>query len=78
MNKNSKNLKTKRKLIHSYSGHTKKVTSLAKHSNTTMFISASLDNTVRIWCLDQLIELYCFNLEAGITNIKLLSDKHFA
>lgn len=38
-----KNMKTKRKLIHSFSGHTKKVTSLAPHPSNTMFISASLD-----------------------------------
>lgn len=71
-------MKTKRKLIHSYTGHTKKVTSLAPHSNNTLFISASLDNTVRIWCLDKFIELYCFELDAGLTNIVLLNDKLFA
>jgi WD40 repeat protein len=73
-----KNMKTKRKLIHSYSGHTKKVTSLAPHPNNTMFISASLDCTVRIWCLDKFIELYCFNLTTGLTDIKLINDKLFA
>lgn len=72
-----KNIRTK-KLIHSYTGHTKKVTSLANHTNKTMFISASLDNTIRIWCLDKFIELYCFNLIAGTTNVTLLSDKLFA
>lgn len=76
--KKYRNMKTKRKLIHSYTGHTKKVTSLTSHPNNTMFISASLDNTVRIWCLDKFIELYCFDLVAGITHIKLLSDKLFA
>ena len=69
--------KTKRKIIHSFSGHTKKVTSLMNHSNKTMFISASLDNTVRIWCLDKFTELYCFNLLAGLTDIKILNDKLF-
>lgn len=44
-----RNMKTKRKLIHSYTGHTKKVTSLAIHPNNVSFLSASLDNTVRIW-----------------------------
>lgn len=76
--KQEKNMKTKRKLIHSFTGHTKKVTSLANHPNNTMFISASLDSTVRIWCLDKFIELYCFNLTSGITHITLLSDKLFA
>ena len=73
-----KNMKTKRKLIHSFTGHTKKVTSLAPHPNNTLFISASLDSTVRIWCLDKFIELYCFSLAAGLTNIVLLNDKLFA
>jgi WD40 repeat protein len=73
-----KNLKSKSKLIHSYTGHTKKVTSLVNHPINTIFISASLDNTVRIWCLDKFTELYCFNLVAGLTNIKLLNDKLFA
>jgi WD40 repeat protein len=76
--KSTKNTKSKRKLIHSYNGHTKKVTSLCTHPINTMFISASLDNTVRIWCLDKFTELYCFNLIAGLTNIKLLNDKLFA
>lgn len=77
--KTFKSNKTKRKLIHSYTGHTKKVTCLVNHpTNKTIFISASLDNTVRIWCLDKFTELYCFNLIAGITNIKLLNDRLFA
>lgn len=42
-----------RKLIHSFPGHTKTVTSLSNHPNQpTLFISASNDNTIRIWCLD--------------------------
>ena len=71
-------MKSKSKLIHSYTGHTKKVTSLMSHPENTIFISASLDNTVRIWCLDKFTELYCFHLVAGLTNIKLLNDKLFA
>ncbi|CAI2378793.1 unnamed protein product [Moneuplotes crassus] len=73
-----KNLKTKKKLIHSFSGHAKKVTSLAAHPNNTSFISASLDNTVRVWCLDKFIELYCFEVSAGLTDIFLLNEKLFA
>lgn len=45
----SKTLKSKSKLIHSYSGHSKKVTSLMSHPTNPIFMSASLDNTVRIW-----------------------------
>lgn len=43
LNQDGKSLKTKRKLIHSFTGHTKKVTSLANHPNNSLFISASLD-----------------------------------
>lgn len=53
-----KNFKSKSKLIHSYTGHSKKVTSLMNHPTNTIFISAGLDNTVRIWCLDKFTELY--------------------
>lgn len=76
--RSAKSVKSKRKLIHSYSGHTKKVTSLVNHPINTLFISASLDNTVRVWCLDKFTELYCFHLVAGLTNIRLLNDKLFA
>ena len=79
-----------RKLIHSYGGHTKTVTSLSNHpTQPTLFISASNDNTVRIWCLDvrsfyvmtilqKFTELYCFELPAGINSIKLMSERIFA
>ena len=78
-----------RKLIHSYGGHTKTVTSLSNHpTQPTLFISASNDNTIRIWCLDvrffnlillkKFSELYCFELQAGINNIKMMSERIFA
>jgi WD40 repeat protein len=42
-----------RKMIHSFSGHSKTVTSLSMHpKQKTLFISASNDNSIRIWCLD--------------------------
>ncbi|CDW78455.1 wd repeat-containing protein 87 [Stylonychia lemnae] len=68
-----------RKLIHSYGGHTKTVTSLSNHpTQPTLFISASNDNTIRIWCLDKFSELYCFELQAGINNIKMMNERIFA
>ena len=46
-------LDKRRKLIHSYSGHTKTVNSLSNHpTQSTLFISAASDCTIRIWCLD--------------------------
>lgn len=41
-------------------------------------MSASNDNTIRIFSLDKFTELYCFNLPAGVTNINLLNEKTFA
>eukprot|EP00347_Sterkiella_histriomuscorum_P010595 403375671 len=68
-----------RKLIHSFGGHTKTVTSLSNHpTQPTLFISASNDNTIRIWCLDKFQELYCFELLAGINNIKMMNERIFA
>ena len=43
-----------------------------------MFISASNDNTIRIWCLDKFTELYRFKLPEGLTNIKLMNSEKFA
>ena len=43
-------------MIHSFGGHSKTVTSLSIHpKQRTLFISASNDNTIRIWCLDVLL-----------------------
>lgn len=44
----------------------------------TLFISASNDNTIRIFSLDKFTELYRFILPAGVANINLLSSKIFA
>ena len=80
----------KRRFVHTYKGHSKAVPSMKPIKNkSTNFVSASLDGTIRIWCLDKLIELYCFDignaLNSGgsgisevITGIKLLNDKVFA
>jgi len=73
-------LKRRKELIHTYSNsHTKCVTSLQEiPGQPTLFISASNDNTIRIFSLDKFTELYCFVLPAGVTNINLLSEKIFA
>lgn len=66
-------------MIHSFGGHSKTVSSLMIHpKQKTLFISASNDNTIRIWCLDKFTELYCFELPAGINNIKLMTESIFA
>lgn len=70
---------SRRKLIHSFSGHTKSVTSLKQHpKQSTLFISTSNDCSIRIWCLDKFTELYCFELPAGILHITLLTESVFS
>ena len=66
------------KLIHSYKGHARTVTSLVNHPDKNLFISSSLDNTIRIWCLDKFVEIYSFRLISGLINIWLLSDSTFS
>lgn len=43
-----------------------------------MFVSASLDNTIRIFSLDRFTELYCLQLPAGSGKINLLDENSFA
>ena len=40
------------------------MTSLAPIRNkSTYFVSASLDGKLRIWCIEKMIELYCFDIQ---------------
>jgi WD40 repeat protein len=59
----------KPKFIHTFKGHTRGVTSMmAVRTNTASgntYVSASLDGTVRVWCLDKLISLYVFDINEG-------------
>jgi WD40 repeat protein len=72
-------LQKKKEIIHQFNSHIKCVTSLQEIPNQpTLFISASNDNTIRIFSLDKFTELYSFILPAGVTNINLLSEKIFA
>ena len=72
-------LHRKKEMIHSFHGHTKCVTSLQEiPGQPNLFLSASNDNTIRIFSLDKFSELYSFILPGGVTNINLISDKIFA
>ena len=55
----------KNKILHTFKGHTKAIKNLKPVKNSqSSFVSASLDGSVRIWCLDKLIELYCFEISS--------------
>jgi len=57
--------------IHVFKGHSRRVTSLAPiASKNTYFVSASLDGKLRIWCIEKMIELYCFDIciDSPVTN----------
>ena len=53
-----------KQLMHTFKGHNRTVTSmkLIKGSYSS-FVSASLDGSVRVWCLDKLIQLYTFQTD---------------
>ena len=73
-------LSKKKSLIHEFKSHTKKVSSLQTiPSRPNLFISASTDNSIRIFSLDKFTELYSFILpNAGVKNITLLPNNRFA
>ena len=74
-------------MMHTFKGHSRTVTSmkLIKDSYSS-FVSASLDGSIRVWCLDKFIQLYTFQtdqiqsnaLGTKGTDIKLLDDRVFA
>jgi WD40 repeat protein len=84
-------LVAKPKFIHTFKGHTRGVTSMVavrtRNAFGNTFVSASLDGTVRVWCLDKLISLYCFDINEGnsdarkddkLANIMLLNAHTYA
>ena len=66
------------------------MTSLAPiEHKATYFVSASLDGKLRIWCIEKMIELYCFDISVdspvqnsamadSIMNVKLINHKIYA
>ena len=51
-------------LMHTFKGHSRTVTSMRPVRDTpSSFVSASLDGSLRIWCLDKFIQLYTFQTE---------------
>ncbi|XP_052095499.1 uncharacterized protein LOC127730555 isoform X8 [Mytilus californianus] len=68
-----------KRLLHTFSGHSRAVTGMVLHPETqTMFITSSLDGTVRIWSLDTMEQLYSTTISTdgllwmGLTDDNLL------
>jgi WD40 repeat protein len=48
-----------KKQVHQFVGHTKAATSLQPHpSKKNLFISASLDCTIKIWCMEVIYSIF--------------------
>ncbi len=62
--------------VHVFNGHSKGVSSLAPIKNRTQFVSASTDGKIKIWCVEKLIELYCFDImiESPVINSGLANQ----
>ena len=77
----------KPQLMHTFKGHSRTVTSMKLiNSSYSSFVSASLDGSIRVWCLDKFICLYTFqtdqiqsnSLGTKISDMRMLNDKVFA
>ncbi|KAJ7316918.1 hypothetical protein JRQ81_003080 [Phrynocephalus forsythii] len=65
-------------LLHVFEGHSKPVTKLLLHPNTTsLFISGSLDGSVKLWSFDTMDIFYSLSpLQEGILWIGTVEDKY--
>jgi WD40 repeat protein len=56
--------KTKAKhFMHSFKSHTKAISTLNSAStNENYIVSSSLDGTIKVWCLEKMIEIYSFEV----------------
>ncbi|XP_077181487.1 uncharacterized protein LOC143831866 [Paroedura picta] len=63
-------------LVHVFQGHTKAVTKLLLHpSNTSLFISGSLDGSIKLWSLDSMQLFYSLSIfQEGILWIGTVHD----
>ncbi|VDI67767.1 Hypothetical predicted protein [Mytilus galloprovincialis] len=78
-NPNDNKASSVKRLLHTFSGHSRAVSGMVLHPETqTMFITSSLDGTVRIWSLDTMEQLYSTTISSdgllwmGLTDDNLL------
>ena len=71
-------IEQQKKLIHTYSGHTKHCTNMSPLKNfPALFMSVSLDGTARVWSLETFTHLYTIEIPGTISFINLLSGCDF-
>ena len=58
-------------MFHEFKEHGKAVTQLLPFSNNGLVVSTSADDTIRIWSLQSLEEVYRFDLNEHMLNWKL-------
>jgi WD40 repeat protein len=67
-------VETSKRLIHTYTGHSKAVTSISPLDKYPhLFTSVSLDGTVRIWSLEAFLHLYTLEVPGTLIYAKILS-----
>jgi WD40 repeat protein len=60
------------RLMHTFTGHHKAVTSISKFQNSTnLILSVSLDSTARLWCINTFQHHYTFQLSSGLNFVKI-------
>ena len=67
-------VETSKRLIHTYTGHSKEITSISPLEKfPQLFTSVSLDGTVRIWSLEAFQHLYTLEVPGSLIFAKILN-----
>lgn len=69
------------RLLHVYEGHIKSILALNHHTHSDFFISASSDNTVRVWNYNSFSQIYVFklpNIAHPVNFVKFLQSGYLA
>lgn len=73
--------------MHSFKGHTKAITGFSLcHTNENYIVTASLDGSIKIFCLEKMIEIFSFEVwssgESGLGDnldkVELIDDRIYA
>ncbi|KAJ3390555.1 hypothetical protein HDU92_000394 [Lobulomyces angularis] len=64
-------------LVQEFTSHSKTVTSIIGFQKANLFLSCSLDMTVRMYSLSSYKEIYCLNLKERPLGMNILDDRNF-